>query len=144
MAPRDLHPEVVQRRLVSMRELLDDLDALGPVTLAQLSEDRFRRHVVHQLLTQLVQHAIAVNSHVVAALGSRSVPDGRASFELAGELGLLPEPLVVVLRPSVGLRNVLVHAYTDVDEQVVVDAVPLALRDYAAYVHTVASWLERR
>ncbi len=104
MAPRDLHPEVVQRRLVSMRELLDDLDALG----------------------------------------SRSVPEGRASFELAGELGLLPESLVVALRPSVGLRSVLVVAYADVDEQVVTNAVPLALRDYGAYVVAVTAWLGQR
>lgn len=45
--------------------------------------------------------------------------------------------------PSAGLRNVLVHAYVDVDSAVVARAVPLALEHYGAYVRQVAQTLKR-
>lgn len=39
MSPRDFTPSVVQSRSRQMRELLDDLATLGPVTAEQLHED---------------------------------------------------------------------------------------------------------
>ncbi len=46
--------------------------------------------------------------------------------------------------PSLGgLRNVLVHNYLEVDPEIVVAAVPLALEQYGVYVAQAARFLER-
>ncbi|WP_353057961.1 HepT-like ribonuclease domain-containing protein [Propionimicrobium sp. PCR01-08-3] len=37
-----------------------------------------------------------------------------------------------------GLRNILVHQYTDIDLAQVAAAVPLALRDYGEYIRQVS------
>ena len=47
-------------------------------------------------------------------------------------------------RPSAGLRNVLVHAYVDLDLARLVAAVPLASEQYAEYVRQVARWVADR
>lgn len=60
------------------------------------------------------------------------------------ELLLLDEGLAAALKPSVGLRNVVVHEYLDVDHAVVAAALPLARRDYGRYVRSVADWLAAR
>ena len=144
MSPQDFAPSVVQSRLRQMRELLADLSALGAVTADELDTDRMRRYVVYQLLTQLVQLAVAVNSHLAASLLRRAVSGYRESFDAAVEAGALPAELAAALKPSVGLRNVLVHDYLDVDTRIVADAVPLARRDYDRYVTSVATWLAGR
>lgn len=144
MSPRDFTPSVIQARLRQMRELLEDIAALGPVTAEELDSDRLRRYVVHQILTQLVQLAVAINSHLAASLLGRAVPGYRESFDAAVDAGALPRELGDALKPSVGLRNVLVHEYLDVDESIVADAVPVALLDYARYVVELARWLAER
>lgn len=80
-----------------MRELLDDLAALGPVPAERLETDRTTRYAVERVLIALVDLAV-----------------GRESFATAAEVGLLPEELARRLTPSTGLRNVLVREYVDV------------------------------
>lgn len=145
MSPDDFRPVVVQSRLAQMRELLSDLERLGDdLSPEELEENRFVRHVVHHVLTQLVQLAVAINSHVAATVSRRAVTDYRASFDAAVGAGLIDEGLSTALKPSVGLRNVLVHEYVDVDHAVVAAALPEARRDYGRYVQSVADWLGRR
>jgi uncharacterized protein YutE (UPF0331/DUF86 family) len=52
--------------------------------------------------------------------------------------------LAVRLAPSAGLRNVLVHAYVDLDVGLLVAAVPLASKQYGEYVRQVARWVADR
>lgn len=143
MRPRDLRPDVVQARLAQMRELLDDLDRVGEVSTGLLAE-RFLRHVVEHVLIQLVQLAVAINSHVAASVGRTAVTDSASSFAAAASVGMIDPGLAIALTPSVGLRNVVVHSYLDVDLALVAAAVPLAREHYAAYVTQVARWLVAR
>lgn len=126
-----------------MRELLDRLGEVGPVDVARLRDEPMTALAVERILTLLVDLAFATNSHIAAARLGR-VPESYAtSFDLAVEAGLLDPELAAALRPSAGLRNVLVHAYVDVDPGAVARAVPLALARYGAYVRQVAAFLEQ-
>lgn len=73
-----LRPDVVQRRLVLMDELLDDLASLGEVSLERLHSDRLTRRAVERILTHLVDLAVDVNTHVVSAAGA-TPPDDMAT-----------------------------------------------------------------
>lgn len=121
-----------------MRELLDDLDAAGPVDAARLRSDRMLRHALERILTQLVELAAAVNGHLAVARLGRGATTYRDSFALAAEVGALPDDLAERLAPSAGLRNLLVHEYAQVDLALVARGVELARRDYRAYVRELA------
>ncbi|MBA2473060.1 MAG: hypothetical protein DLM61_01470 [Pseudonocardiales bacterium] len=143
MTPRRLDPSIVQARLSIMRGLLDDLaevDAAGPPSLA---DNRMLRHGVERILTQLVELATTINEHVAGARLQRVATSYRESFELAEECGLIDKQLRDDLLPSIGMRNILVHEYLEIDLQKVVTAVPLALSCYRRYVQQVAAFAIR-
>lgn len=144
MTPRRLEADVVIRRLAEMDRLLDDLIAVGPVTAGQLTADRLARHAVERILAALVDLAVAINSHISAAIGGQLPTDYRSSFGAAAAAGALPSELAGALAPSAGLRNAIIHAYLDVDLERIAAAIPLALRDYRSYVSAVAGWLRTR
>lgn len=127
-----------------IQDLLDDLSSAGDVTLERLRRDRMLRHAVERILWQLVEVAVAVNSHVAATLLGESPKDYRSSFTLAEAAGLVDADLADRLRRSVGLRNVLTHEYVDVDLEIVAVAVRSAVTDYGAYVRGVVEWLQDR
>ena len=141
MTPREFDSSVVQSRLALMRDLLGDLDAVGSVSAESLSSDRMLRHAVERVLSQLVELAVSINSHVASTILQRGATDYRASFDLATQAGVIDEELRDRLTPSVGLRNVLAHEYVAVDLQIVSAAVDRAVIDYGDYVSSVASWL---
>jgi uncharacterized protein YutE (UPF0331/DUF86 family) len=128
-----------QRR---MRDLLDRLQELGPVDVERLRAEPVTALAVERILTLLVDLAFATNSHVASARLGRAPESYAASFDLAVEAGLLDAGLAAALRPSAGLRNLLVHAYLEVDPAAVARAVPMALEQYSAYVRRVAAVLQ--
>lgn len=143
MTPRALDPATVHAKLALIRELLDDLEQVRSADAARMHQDRMLRYAVERILTQLVDVAVAVNSHCVAALLSRGPADYRESFLLMVPAGVLDAPLAADLAPSVGLRNVLTHEYVSVDPSIVVRSIPLALVSYRRYVASVAAYLVR-
>lgn len=131
--------DVVVARLTVMRDLLDDLESLGSVDAARLGADRITRHAVERMLTQLVEQAVSINTHLVVGEGGAAPATYRESFAAAARAGLLPIDLADRLAPSAGLRNVLTHEYVGVDLELVAVAVGSALVDYRAYVAAIAT-----
>ena len=138
MTPPSVDAALVHAKLRAMRELLDDLDAVGPVDAARLTADRMLRHAVERILTQLVELAVGVNGHIAVGRLGRGAGTYRESFALAAGAGALPVGLAQRLAPSAGLGNVLVHEYAQVDLALVARGVELARRDYRTYVREVA------
>ena len=136
-----LNIESVQRRLVAIRERLGELRQLDAVTADRLAEDWLTRAAVERVLTQLVELAAQVNTHIVTVAGNVPPADYRGSFVAAAEIGALPADLAAKIAPSAGLRNILVHQYLDADLEIVATSVGQAIGDYAAYVRAVATWL---
>lgn len=143
MTPRRLDHETVLDRLRTMRRLLDQLQRLrnegGDVV------DEFgRRLQIERILSALVDLAVAINTHVAVVVLGEGPHDMTASFRLAADAGLLDAVLAEALAPSVGLRNILVHAYVDLDVERMMAAVPLAAEQYGCYVEQVARWLREQ
>ncbi len=136
-----LNPESVQRRLVALRERLDELRQLGDVTADRLAADWLVRAAVERVLTQLVELAAQINTHVVTAAGKVPPAEYRESFASAATVGVLSQDLAAKIAPSAGLRNILIHQYLDADLEIVANSVGEAIADYAAYVREVATWL---
>jgi uncharacterized protein YutE (UPF0331/DUF86 family) len=141
VTPRPLDRDALHAKLRTLRDLLDDLEQLGELSEEQLVSDRVRRYAVERILTQLVELAVSVNSHIAAATLGRGPSDYRDSFTLAGRAGAISPDLAVKLRPSVGLRNVLTHEYATVDLGTVWRSIPLAVSGYRQYVREVAGFL---
>jgi uncharacterized protein YutE (UPF0331/DUF86 family) len=137
----ELNVESVQRRLVAIRERLDELRQLEAVTADRLREDWLTRAAVERVLTQLVELAAQVNTHIVAVSGKVPPAEYRESFVAAAEVGALPSDLAAKIAPSAGLRNILVHQYLDADLEIIAASVGQATGDYAAYVRVIAAWL---
>lgn len=109
-----------------------------------LRDDLRRRLVVERALSALVESAVQVNNHIVAAQDAVAAEDYYGSFLAAAEVGLLPRALAERLAPWAGLRNRVVHEYERVDLEVVAAAVDSAVRGFREYVRTVAGWLDER
>lgn len=143
MTPRRLDWQSVRPKLRQIDRFVGVLRSFGPIDAAVLDDDDRTALAVERALTLLVELAFSVNGHVAAASLGRAPDTYAESFALAAEAGLIDENLASRLRPSAGMRNVLVHVYLDVDHQIVAAAIPRAITDYAEFVQQVASWFPR-
>ena len=144
MTPRTLDWRSVERKLTRMRRLLDRLVALGPFDRSRLVSDDVPTLAAERILTLLVDLAFATNSHVSVGVLKQAPDSYRESFSLAAEAGLIDGALATALEPSAGMRNTLVHAYVDVDYDLVAVALAQAPDLFTEYVRQVASWFADR
>lgn len=138
MTPRQLDPDTVQRKLVSLRDLLRQLDTL---TGADLHADPVQRAATLWVMTQLVAVAAGACAHIAASALGRSPATLAESFDLAAEAGAIDPSLLNGLRGAAGMRNRLVHEYADVDLRIVSAAVPAAAELFGKLVTQIATYL---
>jgi uncharacterized protein YutE (UPF0331/DUF86 family) len=134
-------PESIDARFDHLGELLDQLEQIRGAGRGAYA-DRFERRLATQHAVQLaIQICVDIGAHLVADLGLRMPDDYRGIFPaLAGPLGLDPT-LVGRLSNAAGMRNVLVHAYLDVDDDLVWEALDHLddLRRFAALAQDLAN-----
>jgi len=144
VTPRRLDVPTLGRKLRAMRRLLDELHRLGAIDADRFAREFTTQLIVERIVSQLVDLAAGINTHVVTVEVGESPADVRRSFDAVADLGVIDRDLAERLAPSAGLRNVLVHAYVDLDLARLVAAVPLAAEQYAEYVRQVARWVADR
>jgi uncharacterized protein YutE (UPF0331/DUF86 family) len=141
MTPKLPNTSVVERRLAHQRDLLAAMRTLQPVTAARLADEPILKAALERMIQAVVDLALDINGHVVTSLLSKSPATGRDSFDLMVEAGVLEGSQADVLKPAVGLRNILVHMYADIDLGVLADSTVTFEVGFSGYVRSVARWL---
>ncbi|MEU5870312.1 DUF86 domain-containing protein [Glycomyces sp. NPDC047369] len=137
-----VNPDIVHERLVLMREMLEALHTIGPISLERLQQDIMVRLATERIFTQLVELAVSINNHVLAQSGAVVPRAYRETFLKVAELGVIDTALAAELAPSAGLRNILIHDYVEVDRSRFAEAVPKAAALYRRYIAQLAAHLD--
>jgi len=66
-----------------------------------------------------IETCINIANHIIATDRLRAPKDYKDSFRVLNEAGILPDDFTRSMRELAGLRNLLVHLYWDVDDQLV-------------------------
>lgn len=129
---------MVRNKLDAIERACEVLASIGEVDAQRLTDDPLVAAAVERLLSRLVELAVDVNSHVASARLGRAPAEYRESFDLAVTAQLIDGEIAERLKPSVGMRNAIVHEYLRLDLVKVAAAVPLAIVGYRDYVTAVA------
>lgn len=132
-------PESIDSRLERLSELLAELERIRAGGRAAYDATLRDRLAAQHAIQLAIQICVDIGAHLIAELGPRMPDDYKGVFAaLRKPLGLSPE-LVEGLSAAAGMRNVLVHAYLDIDDDKVWEALEHLddLREFAAAVRRV-------
>ena len=129
-------PESIDARLEHLAELLAESERIRSGG-RDAYDAGFRDRLAAQHAIQLaIQICVDVGAHLIAELGLRMPGDYKGVFAALREPLGLDADLVAGLSAAAGMRNVLVHAYLEVDDDQVWDALGHLddLREFTAIV----------
>lgn len=128
-------PALVAKKLAFVETCVRELQTLArPERIADdLREQRFVEHT----LQLAIQAALDVGSHIVSDDRLGEPEASRDVFRLLGRAGVLAPDLVARLESMVGLTNVVVHLYQEVDLGIVRDVVENHLGDLLSFVAAI-------
>lgn len=142
-----LRPDFVRRKLQLIADDLGHLVQFRHIEHAELVADPLRLAAVERILERIVLRAIDVNEHLIATLSTGEADRTtrltyRETFLRLVPFGVYGDEFAQRIAPSVGLRNILVHEYNDIDHRILHAAIPSALEQYHEYVRTVADFVD--
>ncbi len=130
------------RVLRLLRRLSDETDVLD--TESHASSDRradplWLRGVKYSFVV-VIEVAVDVAQHTCASEGWGPPDDNGHAMRLLGERGVLDVSLAVRMSRAVGFRNLLVHEYAAVDDDLVIERLA-DLADLRSFVRSVGAWV---
>lgn len=126
----------VRQRLGLLSRYRDRLAARAAAPLSEDDEDAMRYEV--QVAAQI---CIDLAGHVIASEGWRFPQDYAETFTILEEHGVIDSELAARLRSLAGLRNIIVHLYTEVDDDRVHGDLERGLGDLDRFAEAIVGLL---
>lgn len=126
-----------------LRRLGDDVAVLEKEAVApseRRADPMWLPGVKYSFITA-VEAVIDVAQHLCAQAGWGPPKDNGHAVQLLADHGVLSHRLAVELRKASGFRNVLVHGYIDVDDEIVLTRMK-SLGDLREFATSVANFLD--
>jgi uncharacterized protein YutE (UPF0331/DUF86 family) len=134
--------EVVRRHLGALELAVAHLTRHQGLPAGELEFDQDRRWAIERGLLVCAQNALDVASHLCAALGL-DVRDYASAIDGLARLGVLDSTFAARFRAIAGFRNVLVHAYLEVDVARLHRFLNESLSDFTAYSNAIREYRSR-
>ena len=121
------------RHLAEMAELDRDTYLTGPYWTV-LAE-----RYVHVAIEAMLDTA----NHIIAAEGFRKPLQLRDCLAILGEEQVIPQEFARDILPLVGLRNRLVHVYSEIDHDQIYAFLTMRLGDFETYARHIVAYVEK-
>lgn len=123
-------------RLKELETNLTHLDQFKALSLKEIEADQKLVWALRYGLLESIQIIIDIACAIVSSRNLGYPKSYAACLQLLGQAGYFDEALTQRLVRSVGMRNILIHEYLDVDDQIVFAALDNLddLRDFAAAI----------
>jgi uncharacterized protein YutE (UPF0331/DUF86 family) len=107
--------EILRRRIDALLGYLDRLDAFADRDETTFLRDPDTHHLAERYLHLALECCLDVANHLVSAKGFEAPDTYRDAFRILAAHGVLDDELGRRLQGWAGMRNVLVHAYLEID-----------------------------
>lgn len=136
-----INKELVKRKLKLILEDLDKLKKFKDYTFDEIAKDYYNHKAVERIIEVIINEAIDINQHIIVKKTDQVPVDYRQTFLKLGELEVLPKDFAEGISDSVGLRNILVHQYRELDEKIFFKSISECLQQYTQYCDYIRDYL---
>lgn len=130
--------EVIGVKLESLRRCVQRIEDKTPETAQALLEDNDLQDIICINLERAVQICVDLASHIIADSDMPAAGSMGESFEQLCKLNLISDELTVRMKKAVGFRNVAVHAYQEINWNIVYAIITTRLSDFVDYAKAVS------
>jgi uncharacterized protein YutE (UPF0331/DUF86 family) len=129
--------DVINRKLESLRRCVARIHSKMPLTPDDLQTNYDLQDIVSVNLERAVQTCVDIAAHVISETEALPPDTMAESFNRLVALGVLTAQLAERMRKAVGLRNILLHHYTDIDWAIIYDVVTHHLNDFVWFAQVI-------
>ncbi len=134
------------------REILSKIDMLNKyvdllknykyASVKDLEEDPTLRGAVERYLQVAIECCLDIGEMIISVKGFKKPESYREVIEILGKEGVLPKEFANKFTPAASFRNILVHAYAEVDVEKLYEFLQENVGDFEIFAKYIAEYLE--
>jgi uncharacterized protein YutE (UPF0331/DUF86 family) len=136
-----LDQQVIEQHLLNMEDALANLARYENLSVEELEDDLSLVWIVERGLQILIQNALDIGAHILAADIRNDWDDYAEIILKLGQHGIIPKDFSKRIQGMAGLRNILVHEYIRVDVAKLHGFLS-QLKDYVEFMSHIQRYIE--
>jgi len=136
--------ELVSRKLSQLRAYVEELERAEDISWEKYQSDVRVRAFVERFIHLAIEEAIDVANHFVSFYQWREPTSFRDLFSILQEHGIVPQVHLQTLQNMASFRNMLVHRYESIDDELVFGIFKKRLGDFHLFIALVSDWVDKQ
>lgn len=135
--------ELISRKLSRLQSYVDELKAATDITWEKYRSDLRTKAFVERFLHLAIEEVIDIANHIVSFEQWREPSGYRDLLQVLSEKGIIPEKQLSRFQNMASFRNMLVHRYENIDEELVYGIFSKHLTDFDLYSNLIMQWVKK-
>ena len=136
-----IDPQAVQALLQSLSEYTEDLRAYQQLSHDDVITDRNYQSMIRYAMQTAIQGVIDIANHLLIGGDLEQPSDSRSAIVGLGRHGILPQDFAQEIAGMSGLRNVIVHRYMTVDDELIYQFLQRCVTDFETFSQYIVDYL---
>jgi uncharacterized protein YutE (UPF0331/DUF86 family) len=134
--------ELISRKISHLLNYISELEKADDITWEKYAHDARARAFVERYLHLAIEEMFDIANHFVSFNSWREPAGYRDLFLILNERGLIPDEQLLTFQNMASFRNLLVHRYEKMDDEVVYGIFKKRLPDFHHFVDMVEEWIK--
>ena len=134
--------ELLSRKMSRLRSYTEALKNAGDIDWEKYKSDPRAKAFVERYLHLAIEEVIDIANHLISFYKWREPTGFRDLFQILEEHGIIPEEYLSTFQDMASFRNMLVHRYETVDDELVFGIFKKRLDDFDLFSKLVVNWME--
>ena len=137
-----IDPQAIQALLQTLSEYTEDLRTYQQLSYDEVVADRNYQSMIRYALQTAIQCVIDIANHLLIGGGLEQPSDSRSAILGLGRHGILLQDFAQELAGMSGLRNVIVHRYMTVDDELIYQFLQRCVTDFETFSQHIVDYLQ--
>ncbi len=137
-----IDPQATQALLQTLSEYTEDLRTYQQLSRDEVVADRNYQSMIRYALQTAIRCVIDIANHLLIGGDLEQPSDSRSAILGLGRYDILPQDFAQELAGMSGLRNVIVHRYMTVDDELIYQFLQRCVTDFEAFSQHIVDYLQ--
>ncbi len=136
--------DLLSRKISRLRSFVDELKKAEDIDWKKFKSDLRSKAFVERYLHLAIEEVIDIANHLISFFKWREPTGYRDLFLILKEKGVIKEEDLSTFQNMASFRNMLVHRYETIDDELVFGIFKKRLDDFDLFIRLVVSWVGKQ
>jgi uncharacterized protein YutE (UPF0331/DUF86 family) len=134
---------LIEKKLRKMEDFLRELQSIHIKDYEYFKENIVVKRFVERNIELAIEQMVDICKHFISGLDLKEPETYSECFEVLVKEGIISEKSVGTFKSMVRFRNVLIHAYDNIDDSITYGIYTKKLTDFRTFIKSIRKYLQK-